>query len=377
MDWVHCNSCYIQPPAAGRRFCLTSCGHIFCDRCQQQSESRSSCRLCGASCSTIVLSTKMKPEVEMYFTDPAETVKKATKNVLQVLDFQKSHRLRFLSHLKTSLQHSSSDEIELRVKALEQDNQVLRQKGQTLVNENQTLKSECQLLRDENVEIKRLLASRAEVAPSSGGRHFMQTVMATPSPSPGHRALSPMRCSQSSPIGGLHTLMSTPRSRQNLSCYSQQVPQTPSGPVRVSIRTPPSGGKMGTVPSNSTAQRRLTPGSSGVYITRKLSTPCIPTSLSQCELSHLVTPNNSLSASQLSHMQSQSVPLSASQIGRSVRSPSPSVSSRMEQRDASATEQWDPLRRQICLRYQHRNESRRPLLVNSVGYLSSQSTERS
>ena len=26
----------------------------------------------------------MKPDVEMYFTDPAEMVKKATKNVLQV-----------------------------------------------------------------------------------------------------------------------------------------------------------------------------------------------------------------------------------------------------------------------------------------------------
>ena len=31
-DWVHCNICFHQP-GDGCKFSLTSCGHIFCDKC--------------------------------------------------------------------------------------------------------------------------------------------------------------------------------------------------------------------------------------------------------------------------------------------------------------------------------------------------------
>lgn len=37
MDWINCNSCCRQPgDEKERTFCLTSCGHIFCDKCLSQ-----------------------------------------------------------------------------------------------------------------------------------------------------------------------------------------------------------------------------------------------------------------------------------------------------------------------------------------------------
>lgn len=35
MDWVHCNSCFVQPGSSSKKFFLTSCGHVFCQDCIQ------------------------------------------------------------------------------------------------------------------------------------------------------------------------------------------------------------------------------------------------------------------------------------------------------------------------------------------------------
>ncbi len=32
MDWINCSSCFNQP-GSGRKFHLTSCGHIYCEVC--------------------------------------------------------------------------------------------------------------------------------------------------------------------------------------------------------------------------------------------------------------------------------------------------------------------------------------------------------
>lgn len=37
MDWINCNACFIQP-GNGRKFHLTSCGHIYCDGCVYESK---------------------------------------------------------------------------------------------------------------------------------------------------------------------------------------------------------------------------------------------------------------------------------------------------------------------------------------------------
>ena len=35
MDWVHCNTCFVQPGNGSKKFFLTSCGHVFCQDCIQ------------------------------------------------------------------------------------------------------------------------------------------------------------------------------------------------------------------------------------------------------------------------------------------------------------------------------------------------------
>ncbi|GFY70509.1 RING finger protein 212 [Trichonephila inaurata madagascariensis] len=98
MEWIHCNNCFGLPDSE-KNFYLTSCGHIYCQDCEEQC-ARTQCKLCGNQCSTIVLSSTLKPDVQMYFTDPDELLKKKLKEVHQVSDFQKNHRARLWAHQK-------------------------------------------------------------------------------------------------------------------------------------------------------------------------------------------------------------------------------------------------------------------------------------
>ncbi|XP_071525633.1 uncharacterized protein vilya isoform X2 [Panulirus ornatus] len=61
MDWINCNSCCRQPgDESERTFALTSCGHIFCDLCLAQAESRFKCSACSSQCQLIQLSSKLQ-----------------------------------------------------------------------------------------------------------------------------------------------------------------------------------------------------------------------------------------------------------------------------------------------------------------------------
>ncbi|KAK2181345.1 hypothetical protein NP493_403g06015 [Ridgeia piscesae] len=82
-DWVHCNLCFKQP-GGERKFSLTNCGHIYCEECLP-SESHSRCKMCGKEpVTTILLTAKMKSDVEIFFLDPAEIAKKQQKQLLQL-----------------------------------------------------------------------------------------------------------------------------------------------------------------------------------------------------------------------------------------------------------------------------------------------------
>ena len=51
---------------------------------------------------------QMKPDVQQYFSDPIESFRKQQKTLLQVLEFQKKHRDRFINHLKESVSTACS-----------------------------------------------------------------------------------------------------------------------------------------------------------------------------------------------------------------------------------------------------------------------------
>ncbi|GIY83779.1 putative E3 SUMO-protein ligase RNF212 [Caerostris extrusa] len=101
MDWIHCNNCFSVPDSE-KNFYLTSCGHIYCRDCEEQC-ARTQCKLCGNQCSTILLSSSLKPDVQIYFTDPFEILKKELKVVHQVSEFQKNHRARFQAYQRKQL----------------------------------------------------------------------------------------------------------------------------------------------------------------------------------------------------------------------------------------------------------------------------------
>ncbi|XP_063846508.1 RING finger protein 212B-like isoform X2 [Scylla paramamosain] len=98
MDWINCNLCCRQPgDDRERTFTLSSCGHIFCDLCLARVESREKCAVCSSTCQMMQLSSKMKPDAEMFFQEPATMIKKHYTLITRLLDFQRDHRIRLVS----------------------------------------------------------------------------------------------------------------------------------------------------------------------------------------------------------------------------------------------------------------------------------------
>ncbi|XP_028033974.1 probable E3 SUMO-protein ligase RNF212 [Bombyx mandarina] len=133
MDWIHCNKCFSQLEP-GITLHLTSCGHMFCNNCLGNGLKDSTCLVCRMPCSAMKLVPDMKQEIQDYFTDPEELIKKSC----DVIQFQRQHRRRLLSYLLQSTkkfyaarnelkrvtemcqkQHTQLKEYHKRIKALE------------------------------------------------------------------------------------------------------------------------------------------------------------------------------------------------------------------------------------------------------------------
>ncbi|XP_075235546.1 nenya [Lycorma delicatula] len=101
MDWIHCNTCGIQPSAnVADIFRLTSCGHIFCQYCEKEGGIEE-CKICrNKEVTTIRLSSEMKQEIQVYFQDPEILA----SQLLKVIEFQKGHRMRFIQFLQSKVQ---------------------------------------------------------------------------------------------------------------------------------------------------------------------------------------------------------------------------------------------------------------------------------
>ncbi|NWS84616.1 RN212 ligase, partial [Toxostoma redivivum] len=93
---VFCNSCLCEPRSPTPRFCLTSCGHVFCEVCLQKGK-KDECLICRSACQTLVLSKETRPDIQALFMRVDVLCKKWSKEVSQVSQFQG----RYCKHLLT------------------------------------------------------------------------------------------------------------------------------------------------------------------------------------------------------------------------------------------------------------------------------------
>ncbi|XP_070810606.1 E3 ubiquitin-protein ligase RNF212B [Pituophis catenifer annectens] len=95
MDWFHCNQCFTQEKSD---FSVTSCGHIFCQKCAGTDK----CPSCGTSCKYLSLKDNMKQEEKKFFKNPVETALNYIAHISQVWTFQKSQMDLLVSFYKNN-----------------------------------------------------------------------------------------------------------------------------------------------------------------------------------------------------------------------------------------------------------------------------------
>ncbi|XP_056325272.1 RING finger protein 212B-like [Danio aesculapii] len=165
MNWFHCNHCFVRE---GKKFAVSTCGHIFCENCVNSSQ----CRVCHASCNYLHISEQMKPQEKMFFKDPVKLVQTRLEHIAQIAIFQKRQKERVIAFLR-------SRSVELERKLKEVRDQCYRQVSE---------------LKQENEELKKPLSQR-RTSPGSlsinGGTPRMILPVAVTSPvTPHSRAVS-------------------------------------------------------------------------------------------------------------------------------------------------------------------------------------------
>ncbi|XP_054247665.1 probable E3 SUMO-protein ligase RNF212 [Indicator indicator] len=94
---VFCNVCFCEPRKPTPRFCLTSCGHVVCEICLQKGK-KDECLVCRTSCRTLVLSKQTSPDIQSLFMGIDTLCKKYAKEITQISEFQEKHRKHLLAY---------------------------------------------------------------------------------------------------------------------------------------------------------------------------------------------------------------------------------------------------------------------------------------
>lgn len=233
--YLHCNSCYFRPgQGIQRRFFITNCSHLYCEVCVSAA-TKDRCKVCKSQCSTLCLSGKIPKEVESMFSDPVESLQKFLKEFFPRLEFQKSHQKRLLKYMTEKL-----NSVE---KKMEEVSKVIKQ--------YQQLEREYFDLKSQNAYLK-LLLSKKDGGARSGSRSGASPVVLCNSPG---------------------QLSSTCGTNHGFTTLQRQGGGSNISSGRLLIRTPPSGGRLGTIGGSCltpTIHRsgRLTPSSnSGTPLT--------------------------------------------------------------------------------------------------------------
>nr|XP_020460222.1 RING finger protein 212B [Monopterus albus] len=169
MDWFHCNKCFMK---TGSAFVVSSCGHICCEACIKSKQ----CSICGASCSYLPITDKMKPQEKVFFKDPVKLIQSQMEHISQIALFQRTQMERVTAHFR----HKS---VELERHLKEVTEQGYRQLSE-LKRENAELKKQLSELKRENTELKKPLSQR-RVSPGqfqTNGCHRMSLPVAITSP---------------------------------------------------------------------------------------------------------------------------------------------------------------------------------------------------
>ncbi|XP_076331170.1 E3 ubiquitin-protein ligase RNF212B-like isoform X1 [Tachypleus tridentatus] len=231
-DWIHCNSCY-NLPKSGKNFSLTNCGHIYCSDCLYKCAG-DRCIVCGSPCRSIQLSSEMKPDLQMYFLDPLIQLKR----IQQIFEFQHSQQVRLMKFWR--------DQVE-KISSFKDCFQKMERKLMNFKRDNATLQEENHILR------KKLIQNdlRKSFTDTSEGITESPRQLNGTSSSETHVArnfykntdISASRSSEAYCVAGTEF---------NDHQYSGQV-RKPSPSViagRLTLRTPPSGGRMGHIPGS-------------------------------------------------------------------------------------------------------------------------------
>ncbi|XP_051770950.1 RING finger protein 212B-like [Ctenopharyngodon idella] len=165
MNWFHCNNCFVRE---GKKFIVSSCGHIFCENCVNTRQ----CRVCHANCNYLQISDQMKPQEKMFFRDPEKLIQARLERITQIAIFQKRQKERVFAFLR-------SRTVELERKLKEVRDECHRQVSE---------------LKQENEELKKPLSQRRTSPgrfPINGGTPRMILPVAVTSPvTPRSRAVS-------------------------------------------------------------------------------------------------------------------------------------------------------------------------------------------
>lgn len=195
---VYCNNCFAQPSRT-LMFYVTTCAHVYCQTCKEDC-TRSSCKMCGATCSTAALSQNMSQDVRELFKDPKHILQRA----MMITEFQVSQLVRLATCLRqevSTMKANYKKATELGIK--------YKQQAESLRKENAALKSELSKLKDQQ---------------STGIDITQSPTFLTRPDYPAPPAFEQPTASQSSSAFGMHT----PSNRSQKKKYAVVAGYTPS-----------------------------------------------------------------------------------------------------------------------------------------------------
>ncbi|XP_039770612.1 probable E3 SUMO-protein ligase RNF212 isoform X1 [Ornithorhynchus anatinus] len=199
-----CNRCF-QPPRGPSKFSLTSCGHVYCDACLQKGK-KDQCIICNAPCRTILLTNQVDFNIQAFFMDIDNLCKKYSKETSLISEFQDKQRGHLLAFYKekTSKLEDSLKTVTRQMQQLERMN-VPHRSAQGSVSKPVTS------LFSTPTGIANGYSARSFRPPYSSASNIVDSMRVDFAPSPVRK------------------------------------PETPVAPVRISLISPPQGGRMGSV----------------------------------------------------------------------------------------------------------------------------------